>query len=274
MEIKGELRKMLVELDENNLVQYQMLFHNKETGEHQTLSLNEFLGKTITLNFQGDIFCKSCCVKTKTSYNQGFCYNCFINSPESAECIIRPELCRAHLGEGRDIEWEERNHNQPHFVYLAATDVVKVGVTRSTQIPTRWIDQGASAAIKLAETPNRYLAGVIEVALKSSFTDKTNWRKMLTNSIDESIDLEETKWQLEELLPEDISQYISDEDDLTEINYPVLKFPTKVTSLNLDKSPIITGKLLGIKGQYFLLDNNRVVNIRRHTSYDVNFSVE
>ena len=97
---------------------------------------------------------------------------------------------------------------------------------------------------------------------------------MLTNSIDESIDLEETKWQLEELLPEDISQYISDEDDLTEINYPVLEFPTKVTSLNLDKSPIITGKLLGIKGQYFLLDNNRVVNIRRHTSYDVNFSVE
>lgn len=274
MEIKGELRKMLVELDENNLVQYQMLFHNKETGEHQTLSLNEFLGKTITLNFQGDIFCKSCGIKTKTSYNQGFCYNCFINSPESAECIIRPELCRAHLGEGRDIEWEERNHNQPHFVYLAATDVVKVGVTRSTQIPIRWIDQGASAAIKLAETPNRYLAGVIEVALKSSFTDKTNWRKMLTNSIDESIDLEETKWQLEELLPEDISQYISDEDDLTEINYPVLKFPTKVTSLNLDKSPIITGKLLGIKGQYFLLDNNRVVNIRRHTSYDVNFSVE
>src|SRR5690554_6834736 len=274
MEIKGELRKMLVELDENNLVQYQMLFHNKETGEHQTLSLNEFLGKTITLNFQGDIFCKSCGVKTKTSYNQGFCYNCFINSPESAECIIRPELCRAHLGEGRDIEWEERNHNQPHFVYLAATDVVKVGVTRSTQIPTRWIDQGASEAIILAETPNRYLAGVIEVALKSEFTDKTNWRKMLLNHIDESIDLEEIKWRLEELLPSDIVEYFSEEDDVTTIDYPVLEYPIKITSLNLDKSPEIKGRLLGIKGQYFLLDSGRVINIRRHTSYKVKFQIE
>ena len=148
-----------------------------------------------------------------------------------------------------------------------------MGVTRENQIPTRWIDQGANEAIKLAATPNRYLAGVIEVALKSEFTDKTNWRKMLRNEIDEHIDLEETKWELEELLPEDIAQYITDDDELTAIRYPVLQFPTKIKSVNMDKLPSISGKLLGIKGQYLLLDGDRVMNIRRHTGYEVEFSI-
>jgi len=273
MIFKGELRKMLVQLDNDNVVHYQMLFFNTTTQEEQFLPMNELIGQNVSFKFSGDIYCKKCGNKTKTSFNQGFCYPCFKDAPESAECIIRPELCRAHLGEGRDVEWEERNHNQPHIVYLAASDVVKVGVTRGTQIPTRWIDQGANEAIKLAETPNRYLAGVIEVALKSEFTDKTNWRKMLRNEVDESIDLEETKWELEELLPEDISQYITEDDELTDINYPVLEFPTKIKSVNLDKLPSISGKLMGIKGQYFLLDGDRVMNIRRHTSYEVEFSI-
>src|SRR5690554_3434690 len=274
MNFKGELRKMLVDFNSENVVQYEMLFFNTETQEKESLPMNELIGKSISFEFTGNIYCKNCGTKTKTSFNQGFCYPCFKDAPESAECIIRPELCRAHLGEGRDVEWEEKNHNQPHYVYLAATDVVKVGVTRSTQIPTRWIDQGASEAIILAKTPNRYLAGVIEVALKSEFTDKTNWRKMLLNHIDESIDLEEIKWRLEELLPSDIVEYFSEEDDVTTIDYPVLEYPIKITSLNLDKSPEIKGRLLGIKGQYFLLDSGRVINIRRHTSYKVKFQIE
>src|SRR5690554_2826808 len=190
MEKRGELRKMQVELDEKDLVHYQFVLYDSSRKESTQFSANELIGKQISIHFTHNIFCKKCGNKTKTSFNQGFCYDCFKNAPESAECIIRPELCRAHLGEGRDVEWEERNHNQPHIVYLAASDVVKVGVTRGTQIPTRWIDQGANEAIKLAETPNRYLAGVLEVALKSEFTDKTNWRKMLRNEVDESIDLE------------------------------------------------------------------------------------
>src|SRR5690554_1907892 len=274
MYIEGEIRKMSVHLNDEDIVEYKMIFFDSVTQEEKSIPLNEYIGKKISLAFSGEIYCKKCGNKTKTSYNQGFCYKCFKNAPESAECIIRPELCRAHLGEGRDVEWEEKNHNQPHYVYLAATDVVKVGVTRSAQIPTRWIDQGASEAIILAETPNRYLAGVIEVALKSEFTDKTNWRKMLRNDVDENIDLEETKWQLEELLPEDLAQYISEEDDLTNINYPVIEFPTKIKSVNLDKLPSISGKLMGIKGQYFLLDGDRVMNIRRHTSYEVEFEVK
>lgn len=274
MYIEGEIRKMSVHLNDEDIVEYKMIFFDSVTQEEKSIPLNEHIGKKISLAFSGEIYCKKCGNKTKTSYNQGFCYKCFKNAPESAECIIRPELCRAHLGEGRDVEWEEKNHNQPHYVYLAATDVVKVGVTRSTQIPTRWIDQGASEAIILAETPNRYLAGVIEVALKSEFTDKTNWRKMLLNHIDESIDLEEIKWRLEELLPSDIAEYFSEEDDVTTIDYPVLEYPIKITSLNLDKSPEIKGRLLGIKGQYFLLDSGRVINIRRHTSYKVKFQIE
>lgn len=274
MKLKGELRKMPVELTPENKVNYNLRLYDSSTQKGQLLPLNQYIGKTISFNFNGNILCKNCGNKTKTSFNQGFCYPCFKNAPESAECIIRPELCRAHLGEGRDPEWEIKNHNQPHIVYLAATNVVKVGVTRGNQIPIRWIDQGASSAIKLAITPNRYLAGVIEVALKSEFTDKTNWRKMLKNEIDESIDLEETKWELEELLPEDIAQYITEDDDLTQINYPVLEFPTKVKSINLEKQPQVRGKLLGIKGQYLLFDEDRVMNIRRHTSYQVEFSVE
>lgn len=177
------------------------------------------------------------------------------------------------MGEGRDPEWEEKHHNKPHYVYLAATDKVKVGVTRDHQIPPRWIDQGASAAIRLAKTPNRYLAGVIEVALKDTFDDKTNWRSMLRNEIDESIDLEDTKRELEPLLPADIAEYITDEDEITQIEYPVIAFPKKIKTINLDRTPSIEGKLMGIKGQYLLLDNDRVINIRKYAGYQVNFGM-
>ena len=192
-----------------------------------------------------------------------------MNAPESAECIIRPELCRAHLGEGRDPEWEEKHHNKPHIVYLAASSAVKVGITREDQVPTRWIDQGATAAIRLAETENRYEAGRVEVALKEFFTDRTNWRKMLTNDVDNTIDLEEEKWALEEHLPADIMDLFSENDEIVNLNYPVLEFPTKVKSLSFDKTPVIEGVLKGIKGQYLFFENNEVLNIRKHTSYYV-----
>jgi hypothetical protein len=186
---------------------------------------------------------------------------------------LRPELCRAHLGEGRDLEWEEANHNQPHIVYLAASDVIKVGVTRKTQLPTRWIDQGANLAIVLAETPNRFVAGQIEVALKQEFTDKTNWRKMLANDVDDDIDLETLKWELEEVLPSDIADYITEDDEVLSLNYPVIKYPVKVKSLSLDKMPIITGKLAGIKGQYFIFDSGNVLNIRKHSGYKIELEI-
>ncbi|MGJ8661895.1 MAG: DUF2797 domain-containing protein [Bacteroidota bacterium] len=261
--MKGILHKMKTEL--GNPIQYSL---NWETP----ILMNDFIGKPLRLEFAGIITCRKCEKVTKKSFGEGFCYPCFANAPEAAECIIRPELCKAHLGEGRDVEWEEANHNQPHVVYLAASDIVKVGVTRSTQVPTRWIDQGAMSAIRLAETPNRFEAGRLEVELKAMFSDKTNWQRMLKNEFDESIDLEEEKWTLHEQLPEDLTEFFSENDEIIEMNFPVLEFPLKVKSLSFDKEPVIEGTLMGIKGQYLIFDGGRVLNIRKHTSYHVEIS--
>jgi Protein of unknown function (DUF2797) len=258
--MKGHLHKMNVSLEDQ--VKYTLNWSEE-------IVMNEFIGKQLILEFNGVINCEKCGKRTKSSFGEGFCYTCFIEAPEAAECIIRPELCRAHLGEGRDIEWEQKHHNQPHVVYLAASDIVKVGVTRSTNIPGRWIDQGAMAAIRLAETPNRYEAGRLEVELKSMFSDKTNWQRMLKNEFDESIDLEEEKWSLHDQLPSDLIQFFSENDEIIEINYPVLEYPTKITSMSFDKMPIIEGKLMGIKGQYLLFDQGRVINIRKHAGYEI-----
>ncbi len=260
--ISGNLKKMSVELEDT--VRYQLDLDTSVT-------MNDLIGQEISMSWSGKIFCQKCNKITKNSFGEGFCYTCFTTAPESAECIIRPELCRAHLGEGRDPEWEQRNHNVPHIVYLAASDIVKVGVTRITQVPTRWIDQGASSAIRLAETPNRYEAGILEVALKEFFSDKTNWQRMLKNEVDESIDLVEEKWSLHDQLPSDLTKFFSENDEVVTLNYPVLEYSNKVKSLSLDKFHDISGKLVGIKGQYLLLEGGNAMNVRKHTGYNVSF---
>ena len=212
--------------------------------------------------------------KTKKSFAQGFCFPCFKNAPENSPCIIRPELCEGHLGKGRDAEWEENHHVQPHVVYLALSSGLKVGVTRGNQVPTRWIDQGATQAIRLAETPHRQLAGAIEVVLKDYMSDKTNWQRMLKNQIAEGIDLLKEKQKAKALLSGDLQQYISEKNDVFTFNYPVDSYPLKVKSVNFDKLPEIEGKLKGIKGQYLIFMDNRVLNIRRHTGYFITLSIE
>ncbi|MEN8119665.1 MAG: DUF2797 domain-containing protein [Bacteroidota bacterium] len=233
------------------------------------VDMNGLIGKEIELEFSGDIHCVSCGKITKKSFAQGYCYPCFVSVPETSECILRPELCRAHEGVSRDMKWSESHCLQDHYVYLAISSGLKVGVTRSIQVPTRWIDQGAWKAIKLAKTPNRYLAGEIEVALKAYMSDKTSWQKMLKNDIAEDIDLEDEKQKAWELLDEELQQYIVDDDEIMEIEYPVSIYPQKVKSLNFDKTPVIKGKLAGIKGQYLIFEDNMVLNIRRHTGYKV-----
>jgi hypothetical protein len=240
---------------------------------NEEISMNELIGRNIRMEWNGTILCCSCGKRTKSSFGQGFCYTCFTTSPHASHCIISPELCRAHLGEGRDIDWEHANHNQPHIVYLAASDCVKVGVTRATQTFTRWIDQGASSAIVLAETPNRYVAGTIEVALKAGMSDRTNWQRMLRNEIDHGIDLVEEKGRIEDLLPFDLRDYISSDDTIHSFEYPVVQFPVKVKSVGFDKSRVIAGKLVGIKGQYLIFEDHTVINLRKHTSYEIAFSV-
>ncbi len=259
MEYTGNIEKMRTELAEP--IQYFLPIGDKE------LAMNDLIGSDIKLIFDGKINCISCGKKTKSSFSQGFCYTCYQTAPEASETIMRPELSKAQYGVARDMEWAEEHDLIDHYVYLAASSGVKVGVTRHHQVPTRWIDQGASSAIRLAKTPNRHIAGVIEVFLKKYFSDKTNWREMLQNKVDKSINLKEEKINAQQYLPLELQQYISNDNSIVELNYPVEQFPEKVNSLNFDKNSEVEGKLLGIKGQYLLFDKNRVLNIRRHNGY-------
>lgn len=237
------------------------------SGEGGELPLHEMLGHTINVEFGGKITCAGCSRTIKKTF-QGFCYQCFMSAPQAAECIIRPELCEAHLGKGRDLQWEHEHHNQPHLVYLALSSHIKVGVTRSTQQPARWIDQGASQAIVLAEVPYRQLAGEIELELKQFISDKTDWRKMLVNELTD-VDLAEQKEMLAELLSEHLLPYVSKENAVHRFNYPVIEYPAKVSSIRLDTLRSFAYRLVGIKGQYLIFDNGKVFNVRNHCGYHV-----
>ena len=234
------------------------------------LPMNELIDKTIQLSFTGQINCISCGKRTKTSFGQGFCYNCLQTAPEASETIMRPELSKAHLGIARDMDWAREHDLIDHFVYLAISGELKVGVTRHHQVPARWIDQGASEAIILAKTPNRHISGVIEVYMKNFFSDKTNWKSMLQNKITGQVDLVQEKEKAYQLLPAELKQYLHTDDHIWQINYPVSVFPEKIASVSFDKDPVIGGTLHGIKGQYLIFSDGRVLNIRKHSGYFLN----
>jgi len=225
------------------------------------------IGKTIRMRFNGQINCIACGKRTKTSFGQGFCYNCFKTAPEASESVLRPELSKAHLGIARDSEWAQKYDLIDHHVYLAVSSAVKVGVTRNHQIPTRWIDQGASYALKLAKTPNRHIAGIIEVFLKNYYTDKTNWRAMLKNEVLKDCNLVAEKKRALALLPAELQKYANSDDKVTELVYPVEGYPGKIKSIGFDKTPEIEGLLRGIKGQYLIFEDGSVLNIRKHNGY-------
>lgn len=232
-----------------------------------TILMNDLLNRHVHMTFTGEIYCMHCGKRTKKSYGQGYCYPCFISIPETDECILRPELCQAHLGISRDMEWSKAHCLQDHYVYLAISSGLKVGVTRASQVPTRWIDQGAYRAILLAQTPNRHLAGKIEVALKRNVADRTNWRDMLRNYQDTSIDLLVEKEKATGMIPDDYVQYRLSDNRIWEFYYPVETFPEKVKSIGFDKEPNYSGILRGIKGQYLIFDGGDVLNIRKHNGY-------
>jgi hypothetical protein len=259
MQLEGNILKMRTELA--NPVKYTLPI------SENLIEMNNLIGKEISLKFDGRINCISCGKQTKTSFGQGFCYNCLQTAPEASESVMRPELSKAHLGIARDMEWAEKHDLIEHIVYLAVSSEIKVGVTRIHQIPTRWIDQGANLAVKLAKTPNRHIAGIIEVFLKKHFTDKTNWRAMLKNEIIENIDLVTEKEKVIQLLPKELRKYAEADNATIEINYPVQRFPDKIKSVGFDKMPVIESVLTGIKGQYLLFGDDSVLNIRKHNGY-------
>jgi hypothetical protein len=233
------------------------------------VSINQRIDKEIEIRFLEKIFCIKCGRKTSKSFGQGFCYPCFISAPETEDCVLRPELCRAHEDVARDMSFAKEHCLIDHFVYLAWTGGLKVGVTRHHQIPTRWIDQGATRAIIVCRTPNRYTAGQIEVELKKIFADKTNWQAMLKGMDDQLLKLMNEKSKALEFINGKIFSYIPVSDSEFQIEYPIIEYPLKVKSHNFDKELVFQGILKGIKGQYLILENGTVLNIRNHSGYMV-----
>ncbi len=264
MQIEGDIRKMRVEYADP--VRYYLPFNDAE------LFMNPLIGTEITLEYTGVIHCISCGKVMKTSFAQGFCYNCLQTAPEASESVLQPELSKAHLGIARDLEYALRHDLIDHIVYLALSPGLKVGATRHHQAPARWIDQGAVEAIPVARTPNRHIAGVMEVWLKQYFSDKTNWRDMLRNIQPEVTSLATEKRRVWDLLTPELRKYWLPDEEVTRIAYPVLKFPEKITTINLDKTPRLTAVLHGIKGQYLLLGDEYALNIRKHNGYQVKLS--
>lgn len=269
MKISGNLRKMKTELLEP--VQYSLVLND------QLIGLNPAIGNTLTLRHTGVINCVHCGRKSNKSFNQGFCYPCFKKLAQCDICIVSPEKCHYDEGTCREPEWGEAHCLQPHYVYLANSSGVKVGITRGTQIPTRWMDQGAVAALPIFKVKNRKLSGQVEVAFKNHVADKTSWQRML-KGIAEPADLvarrdeliSHVQPELDALkaeLGDDAVEAVTDAE-MIDIHYPVDVYPEKVKSFNFDKTPEVSGVLQGIKGQYLIFDTG-VINIRKFGGYEV-----
>ncbi len=255
-------------------IQYQLPL------DEELILLNEHIGNTVSLQYNGEIHCIDCGNRTNKSYNQGHCYPCFISLASCDMCIMKPETCHYHAGTCRQPEWGETHCFQHHYVYLANSSGIKVGITRGTQIPTRWIDQGASQALAIFRVADRLLSGKIEVAIKAHVADKTDWRKMLKGEPDD-VDLIERRDSLLATLDTQLQQirkehgdasveFLADEKPVN-LKFPVEDYPEKVKSLNFDKTPDIEGVLKGIKGQYLILDSG-VLNIKKVGGYHISFS--
>ncbi|MFT5146538.1 MAG: hypothetical protein ACI9H1_001262 [Polaribacter sp.] len=260
---QGVLKKMMTENADE--IQYYL------DMKTDFLNMNQLINKEISLKFV-TYECLNCHLE-KEIYRQGYCKSCFFDAPNAGDWIMRPELSKAHLDEeDRDLTYEKSVQLQPHIVYLANSGNVKVGVTRKTQVPTRWIDQGAHEAIEIVEVPNRYLAGITEVALKEHVGDKTNWRKMLKNDIEDA-NLLVWREKLKDFIPEEAKQYFIENNAETHLKFPVLKYPEKPKSLNLIKTPSYKGKLVGLKGQYLIFEDQTVFNVRSNEGLVVSVEV-
>lgn len=267
---QGHLRKMLINHDAD-VANYQIRL------DDQLISLNEKIGQPIRIESLGEIHCIECGRKSKKSFSQGYCYPCFSRLPQCDSCIMSPEKCHYEQGTCRDASWGDEFCMQDHIVYLANSSGIKVGITRHSQIPTRWLDQGAMQAMPIARVSTRLLSGLLEVIFKQHVADKTNWRTLLKQDAAD-LNLSAKRDELFEICHEEIEelqahyglqavQLIYD-GEVNKFNFPVSEYPTKVVSFNLDKNPVAEGILKGIKGQYLILDTG-VINLRKYTSYNV-----
>ena len=265
--VQGSLRKMVTRHD--SPVQYEMVL-----GENR-VAMNDYVGKHVQLKYLGEINCISCGRKTKTSFQQGYCFPCMRSLPECDGCIVRPETCHFDAGTCRDSDWGKKNCFQDHYVYLANSSGIKVGITRGSQIPIRWMDQGATQALPIFRVKNRLLSGLVEVAIKQHVSDRTDWRKML-KGVAVEVGLFQCRDELLTKCAAELAELTAkygadaitrlDGQELVGINYPVLTYPEKVKSFNFDKTDMVEGILQGIKGQYLIFDSG-VINMRKFGGY-------
>lgn len=277
MPFVGTISKMRVSAELGHTAQYAL-----PIGDH-LLPINDLINQNISVSFAGNIFCIHCGNKTKSSFNQGYCYRCLTTLAQCDSCIIKPELCHYDSGTCREPAWGEANCLNDHFVYLANTGNVKVGITRhvSDGVSSRWIDQGATQALAIMRVQDRLTSGLVESALKAHIADKTNWRTMLKGQ-PEKVDLPALKETLLHKIEQELNEIIEEYGfqsinilDLpqVDINYPVNIYPNKIKSINLDKEMEFAGTLQGIKGQYLLLDGDRVINLRKYSGYELTINV-
>jgi len=248
--------------------------HIHQETEHyrlEDLDLNDLLGKEITITHTGRISCLACGADTRKSFGDGLCYQCFKTLARADSCIIRPHTCHYHQGTCREPDWGETHCMIPHVVYLAQTSGPKVGVTGAHKVFERWGDQGAKAAVILAQTPDRKTAGEIEIALSEHLSDRTNWRQLITGQVDE-VDLLQAKNQTIPKIQSPHSQHVTEDDHIELFTYPVLEYPKKAKTISLDKSSEIHGPLMGIVGQYLFI-GPQAFNVRRHSGYEIDFKV-
>lgn len=274
MKVTGNIAKMHTSLVKGEA------YYELPVGDER-IPMNDIIGNTLKLKYDDEINCIACGRKTSKSFNQGFCFPCFKSLAQCDMCIMKPETCHFAEGTCREPEWAEAHCMQDHFVYLANSSGIKVGITRGTQIPTRWIDQGASQALPIFKVKNRLISGQVEVVIKQHVSDKTSWQRML-KGIPDPIDLiarrdelvaecDKEIQQIEKASGSDGIEFLGKEQQV-EIAFPVTEYPTKVSSFNFDKKPLVEGTLMGIKGQYLIFDTG-VINIRKFGGYKVTVTV-
>ena len=273
MNWEGNVRKMGSVVDSMGNVEYR--FHGADVlTPLEAEPANTWVGLSVRITFQENIHCIDTGKAIKKTYGEGLSYDAFLKSPLACPSILRPELSRIHEGIAlRDETWEREHHLKPHVVYVSQTSHLKVGVTRQSNVPSRWVDQGAVGAIVVANAPYRQLAGEIEVALKEVLSDRTQWRAMLRHAELNEHALVEAKDECLDTLGQPYESFFEMSDDVTALHFPVESYPEKVKSVKLDKEPVIEGRLLGIKGQYWLFDDGRVWNVRAHSGYRIELEI-
>jgi hypothetical protein len=266
--VTGTISKMKTSLPPSGPVPYQL-----PLGD-ELVEMNALLEKKISLTFTGKIFDIYDGKPIKKSYGGGYSYKNLISLAQCDTCIVKPELCHYHLGTCREPEWGETHCFIPHIVYLSVTSGVKIGITRHTQVPTRWIDQGAVSAIPLLKVEDRRTSGLIEVEIAKTMADKTHWRNML-KGIYEPVDLEGMREQIYEEYGDLLDDMNAEDldDPVQEIEYPIIEVPEKFSSFSFDKKEVVEGTLLGIKGQYLIFDTG-VINMRKHQGYEITLATD